>query len=308
MTAQNRGLGLPPLITVVLTTRNRGDRIDGAIKSILASKCSSFALHIVDQSDNDSTEKVVRHIGNDFDISYFRSKSIGISSARNIGIAHAKTEFIALTDDDCEVSTTWLPEINKALKFNDKIGIVFGNVFAGKHNSFCGFITAYERSGACLISKMREHHKVGGIGACMGLRRSVWVQLAGFDEMLGTGSRFCSAEELDFGIRTLQAGYSIFETDRVFIVHNGFRTWAEAHQLAYDYLYGIGAVFGKHLKCRRWNVLAPLYKLGLRWAFGKPLLNYGRRPPRMLRLNAFLSGLQDSLKSPVDPNTCRFAV
>jgi glycosyltransferase involved in cell wall biosynthesis len=262
----------------------------------------------VDQSDNDSTEKLVRDLGNDHDISYFRNRTKGVGLSRNIGIAHAHTELIALTDDDCEVSTTWLLELKRALESSTKIGIVFGNVFARNQDNLRGFVPAYVRTGACQISKMAQFHKSGGIGACMGLRRKVWTHLSGFDDLLGAGSRFRSAGELDFAIRVLQAGYRIYETDRVSVVHNGFRTWAEGRRLTYDYLYGIGAVFGKHLRCRRWSVFAPLYQLGLRWAFGEPLLDYGRFPSRTLRLRAFLSGFHDAVRSPADSKTCRFAV
>jgi glycosyltransferase involved in cell wall biosynthesis len=301
-------LGSSPLITVVLSTRNRGKAVAPTIKSILANEGLSFALHIVDQSDDDPTEKLVRGLGNNSGVSYFRTATKGLGLSRNTGIAHVQTELIALTDDDCEVPTTWLLEMIRAFEFRDRVAIVFGNVLPGKHDSSCGFIPAYVRTGACLVSKMSENHKIWGIGACMGLRRSVWVQLAGFDEMLGAGSRFRSAEELDFAIRALQAGHSIYETDRVFVVHNGFRTWAEQRQLTYDYLYGIGAVFGKHLKCRQWSVFAPLFQLGRRWAFAEPLLNYGKRPSRTLRLYAFLAGLRDAVGKTMDLKTCHFAV
>ena len=261
----NGSLRSSPAMTVVLPTCNRGESVARSINSILASEGLKFALHIVDQSDNDSTEKIVRDFANDYDIRYFRMRTKGVSLARNTGIAHAHTELIALVDDDCEVSATWLLELKSALESGPKIGMVFGNIYAGKHDSFRGFITAYERIGTCLVSKMAEIHKAGGFGAGMGLRRIVWAQLVGFDDMLGVGSRFRSGEELDFAIRALQAGYWICETDRVSVVHNGFRPWVEAQRLTYDYLYGIGAVFGKHLRCRRWSVLAPLYQLGRRW-------------------------------------------
>ena len=303
----NVSLRSSPSITVVLPTCNRGESVAAAIKSILASDGPKFALHIVDQSDNDLTEKLVRGLRYNSAVRYFRTPTKGASAARNIGIAEAHTELIALTDDDCEVPTTWLLELKNALESSAEVGIAFGNVLAGKHDNQRGFIPTYVRNGACLIRKMAEIHKAGGIGACMGLRRNVWTQLAGFDDMLGVGSRFRSAEELDFAIRALQAGYWIYETDRVSIVHNGFRTWAEAQRLTYDYLYGIGAVFAKHLRCRRWSVFAPLYRLGWRWAFREPLLNYGRFPTRKLRLRAFLAGFRAAMGCAIDSSICRFA-
>jgi hypothetical protein len=226
----------------------------------------------------------------------------------NIGIGAAATELIAMTGDDCEVPATWLIDFKRSFEQDPGIGVVFGNVIAGNHDNRFGFIPAYDRNGSCLVRKMTRLHHVGSFGACMGLRRHVWAQLRGFDGMLGTGSRFKSGEDLDFAIRAAQAGFAILETDRLRVVHNGFRTWAEAPGLTHGYLYGIGAVFGKHLRCRRWSIIPLYFQLGLRWAFGKPLLDYGKFPSRNLRLRAFLAGFYAASRSMIDREKCRFTV
>ena len=60
--------------------------------------------------------------------------------------------------------------------------------------------------------------------------------------------------------------------------------------MIWGYLYGNGALFGKLLRAGHLSVLALMWRHAVRWAFGGPVVDLGRRPPRMLRLGAFCRG------------------
>jgi glycosyltransferase involved in cell wall biosynthesis len=295
-------------ITVVLSTRNPGAGIAATLASILAITEPSFVLEIVDQSDGDELCDAVREALADSRVRHFRTSTKGLGAARNAGIARASTELIAMTDDDCEVREDWLRQLVAALVADERVGVVFGNVVAGAHDRARGFIPAYVRRGDCLVETMRHKHRAEGIGACMGIRRSLWTELRGFDQMLGAGSHFHAGEELDFAFRALQAGRAVYESDRIGVVHHGFRTWEGRARLVFNYSYGIGAVFGKHLRCGRWSVLWVLLALAGRWAFRAPRVDYGDTlPPRLLRLRGILRGMIDGAKVPVDVASGHFA-
>src|SRR5437868_11487407 len=89
--------GLPP-VTVVVATRNRGDSVVMAIKSILSNDYPDFELLIVDQSENDLTEKAVRPYLTDPRFGYLKTASHGLGVSHNLGISQAKAEIIAITD------------------------------------------------------------------------------------------------------------------------------------------------------------------------------------------------------------------
>jgi GT2 family glycosyltransferase len=220
--------------------------------------------------------------------------------ARNFAISNSHSEFIATTDDDCETPRNWLNEMMAAFASNDRIGIVFGNTLPGLHDCHAGFIPAYTLNEPCLARSIHDKHRVEGISACMGLRRTVWQRVSGFDEMLGAGAFFKAAEDFDFTIRALRAGYFVYETPNVAVVHHGFRTWDQGESLIKGYLYGIGAMFAKHLKCGYWSVIRVLFRLGWRWAFKNPVVDFGHRPPRGIRLNAFVRGFLVGLRYPVN--------
>lgn len=228
---------------------------------------------------------------------------MGVSTGRNIGIVSASAEIIAIIDDDCEVAGDWLRELHAAFEVDDRIGVVFGNVLPAAHNRRAGFIPSYVRQEPCLVHNIRQKHRAEGISACMGVRRSVWRALGGFDQMLGAGAPFKSAGETDFAIRALLAGYSIYETPRVRVTHHGFRTWEQGRPLIQGYMFGLGAMLVKHIKWGRWSVIHVIRQLAWRWAFGRPVVDLGQRPPRFLRLRSFVQGFVAGANTTVDKAT-----
>ena len=299
-----------PLISVVIATRNRGAAVIRAIESIVPGQGGAdgnrFELIIVDQSDDDSSEVAVAPYLCCPRIRYHKASSRGLGEARNEGMTIASSEWVAFTDDDCVVQPHWFSELQRACSVDSRISIVFGNVLEGHHDHAAGFITSYVRKGSYVARSLAQKHHVEGIGACMALRKSVWADLGGFDPLLGAGSRFHAAEELDFVMRALEAGHWVYETERAVVVHHGLRPHERKSALAYDYCFGIGAVYAKHLKCLHWDVLRPVFRLAWRWALGSPVVQYGTPPQRMPRLRGFLGGALAGLCTPVDRTATLF--
>jgi hypothetical protein len=92
----------------------------------------------------------------------------------------------------------------------------------------------------------------------------------------------------------------VYETASAEVVHRGFRPNEQKSTLAYEYCFGIGAVYLKHLKCRRWEVLVPLAQLAFRWALRHPVVRYGTPPDRMPRLRGILDGAVAGCRTPID--------
>ena len=300
-------MDVPP-ITVVISTRNRGDGIVKTIETILSNDYPQFELRVIDQSEDESTEASLLPFVKSPRLKYLRTASIGVSAGRNHGINGARNELIAVTDDDCEVPRDWLKELAAAFSVDPRIGVIFGNTLPGPHDPSAGFIPSYVRKDSFLARSIYEKHRVEGISACMGLRRSVWQRLCGFDERLGAGAFFRSAEEVDFTIRTLLAGYFVYETPNVAIIHHGFRTWKQGLTLIHDYYYGTGAMFAKHIKCGHWPIVPLLMHLGLRWPLGGSLVtaSLGKNQQRLLGLKSFIRGFVEGSFTATDKNKCQF--
>jgi GT2 family glycosyltransferase len=205
-----------------------------------------------------------------------------------------------MTDDDCRVAPDWLRQLVSAFSVSDRIAVVFGNVLPAAHDQSRGFILGYLRTAPFLASGITEKSRVEGMGACMGIRSEAWKALSGFDPMLGAGSQFPSSDETDFVIRALLAGYQAYETPAPQVVHHGFRPREHADRLIHGYLKGIGAMLAKHVKCGTLPVFHVYRALAVRWMFGHPVVEYGFRPSRWVRLTGFVEGSLEAARTRVD--------
>ena len=292
-------------MTVVIGTRNRGDSIVRTVATIVGCDHPSWALHIVDQSDDERTARAIAPFLSDRRIHYRRSATVGVATARNIAVAEAPTELVAMTDDDCEVAPDWLAEIDRAFALDSNIGIVFGNVLAGPHDRDAGFVPAYLTDEPVLARSLRDKNRIEGTGASMAIRRSRWQALGGFDETFGAGARLRAGEDTDLTIRALRAGCCVYETPRVRVTHHGFYPWALHRTLMAQYWYGTGAAFGRGFVTDPVAIGGVLVGLAGRWAVGTSRVasSLDAQPHRLTRLAAFARGFAAGLVAPRRPAT-----
>lgn len=286
-------------ISVVVPTRDRGARVVGTIRSILAGDLLPAELVIVDQSQTHDTASAVREFLTDSRFRYIRTCTSGISAARNVGVLSCSANIIANTDDDCEAHPSWLAGIARCFADHPEASMVLGNVDAAPHSSD-GFVPSYRVRKTVLVRGVAQKHRVEGIGACFAFRVDLWRELGGFDECLGAGSLLRSAEETDFMIRALGTGHAVGETPEFGVVHNGFRKWADATGLIEGHLYGLGATSAKHLRMYAAPYLYVMARLAARWAWGQPIVDFEHQPAKLLRLRAFLRGFADGWRRELD--------
>jgi GT2 family glycosyltransferase len=289
-----------PLISVVLCTCNRGGAVSRTLQSLFANSYPSLEVFVIDQNKDDSARICLEEFIQDRGVHYFHSQQRGLAHGRNFAVCHSQGDIIACTDDDCDVSPDWLPQIARAFKSENRVGLVFGRVAAGPHDASKGLIPCYELRNAFLARSIKDKTHIDGMGACMAFKRTVWEALSGFDSMLGVGALFNSGDDNDFVIRALLAGFWIYETPDICVVHNGFRTWTELNSLVFNYMFGTGALFAKHFKLKPWIILRLLSSVLWRWLFKRPLIKYGTRTRRWYRLICFTRGWWQGMRTPID--------
>ncbi len=297
-------------ISVVLATRNRAGVVADAVRSILENDHPDFDVRVVDQSSDALTENSLQPFLGDPRVRYLRSGSKGRSAGQNAGIREAQGNLVLMTDDDCRVPPDWLQQFEAAFAMDRRIGIVFGNVLPAPHDRALGCIPAYVRRSPFLARSIRDKHRVEGLGACMGVRRSVWQSLCGFDEMLGSGSRFKAGEDGDLAIRALFAGHWIYETPAVWVTHFGLRKWGQLPALVDSYWHGTGAMLVKPIKRGQWQILPLLVRLAGRWVLGRSTVgaSLGWRAGRFVRLKSFCRGLLAGARVRVSKETGLYSV
>ena len=92
------------LVSVIIPTRDRVALLKEAIESVLAVRRDGFELEVIviDDGSTDATPE----IAGTYPVMFLRTEGIGVSAARNVGIAAAHGDFLAFIDDD----DIWLPE------------------------------------------------------------------------------------------------------------------------------------------------------------------------------------------------------
>lgn len=295
-------------VAVVICTRHRPPQTSNAVVSVLEARPSAGLIIIVDQADPGSSDPL-----EGFDaiarVTRIHHRGTGLSRARNIGAAAAEAagaSIVAYTDDDCTVKPGWLGGLVSGFAMAKDVSMVFGSTKAAAHNSRAGIIPAYTVTKAASHRGLASIARVEGMGACMAIRIDAWRTIGGFDDRLGSGTTLCAAEENDFAMRLLLAGFTIAQTPAAVVLHHGYRDGPAATSLQASYMRGSGAVFAKMVRVAQWQAAQPLAAIGRRWLRGSSAVQMGPLPSRMTRLRSALQGARAGWMMPIDSRTARF--
>lgn len=96
-------MSCPPLVSVIMPTRNHGRFLRDSIQSVLDQAEVSLELIVIDDGSTDNTPAIAASFGSA--IRYHRQPNAGGAAALNHGLRKARGEFIAILDSD----DLWLP-------------------------------------------------------------------------------------------------------------------------------------------------------------------------------------------------------
>jgi glycosyltransferase involved in cell wall biosynthesis len=124
----------PPIVSVVISTRDRPDLVVRAVQSALAQSLTDIEVIVVIDGPDIETTQVLSTIDDIRLQTVSLSESVGGSEARNIGTRKGRGQFIALLDDDDE----WYPDkltrqFNVAKKSKLRFPIVTCRITARRH-------------------------------------------------------------------------------------------------------------------------------------------------------------------------------
>jgi glycosyltransferase involved in cell wall biosynthesis len=186
--------------SVIIPTYNRASTLPRALDSVLTQTHPADEIIVVDDGSDDETSTLISE--NYPQIRYLYQSNQGVSSARNTGIAGAKSEWIALLDSD----DAWLPE---------KLERQRDSLITHPRLHICHTEEIWIRNGI-RVNPMRKHAKQGGriFQRCLPLcvispssvvlHRSLFEKYGDFDSSLPACEdyelwlRLCAHEEVQF--------------------------------------------------------------------------------------------------------------
>ncbi len=179
------------MISVVIPTYNRKEKLSDCIQSVLAQSYRNIEVLVVDDASSDGTEELFQNVS-DTRVLYFRYETNrGACYARNYGAGRAKGELLAFQDSD----DWWHPDkLEKQYAFLRSVGADM---------CFCG-MNRVSASGSRFYYPVHPFHQEHGVEEFLAenrastqtmlMYRRVWEQLR-FDEEI---RRY---QDWDFGIR-----------------------------------------------------------------------------------------------------------
>lgn len=241
-------MSLPPT-SLIICSRNRPRLLRDTIDSVLQGEEVPTELIIIDQSDvPHSSLETLTHT-RACKIRYLWTRSVGLSRARNAGIAASKHAILAIIDDDMLVTPLWFGSLIRALLSARERAVVTGRVLPAVAEVPGGFVPTFMPSEVPAVYEGRIGADVLA-GGHMATYRSILEAVGGFDERLGAGADFPAADDNDLGFRLLEAGYRIIYAPEAVLYHRAWRGKGEYMAMRWSYGRGKGGFYTKYLSLR----------------------------------------------------------
>lgn len=192
-----------------------------------------YEIIIIDNDSRDASKRVISELSRKNKIIrfYLMQKNLGFSKGNNIGIKHAKGEYVALLNNDCIVDKNWLLELTEIAKQDKKIFAVASKIYlqSSKKIQNAGilmFQNGYGRDIGSIVEygvqsyemDMGQYDKekevYAACGAAVMYRKNVLDQIGYLDEMF-----FMYYEDVEISERARLHGYKIMYSPKAIVYH-----------------------------------------------------------------------------------------
>ncbi|QMU80537.1 glycosyltransferase family 2 protein [Streptacidiphilus sp. PB12-B1b] len=253
--------GYAPLITVVIATRERPELLARCLASVRALRYPRIEVVVVDNDPvTDATGTLIRDTCADL-VRYVREPVRGLAAAHNRGLAEARGEIVAFTDDDVVLDPDWLRAIAAGFADADgaaadpRVGCVTGLILPARLRTRTqvmleahgGFTKGFEQRRWRLDQPPADEplfpFTAGrfGSGANMAFRAEALRRLGGFDPATGTGTPAKGGDDLLAFFRAVVNGHHLVYQPEAVVWHHHRERPEDLDNQAFGYGAGLGA-------------------------------------------------------------------
>ncbi len=197
-------------VSVIIPTYNRADYLVNALSSVQCQSYPPAEVIVVDDGSTDETQLILQK---DYpDVVYCRQENKGVSSARNVGIAIAHSEWLAFLDSDDEWMPKKLEKQLNALNHSSDIRVCHTNEIWIRNGKRINQTKKHEKHGGWIYEKCLPLCAMSPSSVI--IHRSIFEHIGVFDESLP------ACEDYDLWLR-ICAFYPVLYIEEPLIVKRG---------------------------------------------------------------------------------------
>jgi GT2 family glycosyltransferase len=229
-----------PKVSVVVASYNGERTLTNCLDSLERLNYPDYEVILVDDGSSDATPQIaLKHSR----VRYFQhEKNLGLSTARNTGIAAATGEIVAFTDSDCRADDDWLYYLVDDLLSSEFAAIGGPNLLPPEDSLIAAAVMASPGGPAHVMLTDRQAEHVPGCN--MAFYKSVLAQVGGFDPIFHR-----AGDDVDICWRLQQAGYMIGFSPAAFVWHYRRSTVRAYLKQQYGYGEAESVLDRKHPEC-----------------------------------------------------------
>lgn len=184
------------MISLVATVLNEGTSLHRLMQSLLAQTRSPDEIVIVDGGSTDDTVAILHSYADRLPLRVLVEPGCNISRGRNVAIAAAQGDIIAVTDAGVRLTDKWLEHLTQPLLDDPNMQVASGFFRADPH-------TLFEAAMGATVLPLRDEISPAAFlpsSRSVAFRKTVWEIVGGYPEWLDY------SEDLVFDLRLKQSG------------------------------------------------------------------------------------------------------
>jgi glycosyltransferase involved in cell wall biosynthesis len=199
-----------PKVSIVVASYNGDRTLKACLESLQSLSYPNYEVILVDDGSTDTTRQIaILHAA----VRYIRHETnLGLSVARNTGIAAASGEIVAFTDSDCRADRDWLRHLVADLVGSDFSGIGGPNLLPPEDSTMAVVVMASPGGPAHVMLTDRQAEHIPGCN--MAFFKSALVEVGGFDPVFRK-----AGDDVDICWRLQQAGHRLGFSPSAFVWH-----------------------------------------------------------------------------------------
>jgi len=237
-----------PKVSVVVASFNGGRTLPACLDSLRHLNYPNYEMILVDDGSTDDTARIAAHYP---EVRTLHQQNLGLSAARNAGIAAATGEIVAFTDSDCRADEDWLHYLVGDLLKTDACAIGGHNFPPTEDDWVAGCVAVAPGGPAHVMLDDRQAEHIPGCN--MAFWKWALTEIEGFDALFRR-----AGDDVDVCWRLLQRGRKIAFSPAGFVWH--FRRHTVQAYVKQQTGYGVAEALLRHKHPEYFNNLG-----GMRW-------------------------------------------